>query len=193
MMFLLKVFVPVLALFLLLNFVYTPSCARFSCGYEPYWLLQAEADSGECPEALGDAWSNAGWAAERWAEIKDDDKTAGLYYDAHGEPRKIRSGVLKGADTERARQVLRQVGAAAAKDGSYPAAHHVEVKIAARMREDGAKAALVVINHPDGPCPGRGAGLSCQEVLPLVLATGSTLRVWWQEGGVMRFQDFTGR
>ena len=33
-------------LWALLNFVYTPSCGRFACSYEPYWLPRAAADNG---------------------------------------------------------------------------------------------------------------------------------------------------
>lgn len=194
MMLLLKVLLPLLALLFLLNFVYAPSCARFSCGYEPYWLPQAKADTGVCPDKLKDVWSNAGWAAERYSEVEGSYQTTGRYYDEDGKPHKIMSGDLKGADAERARTTLRQVGAPTARDGSYPAASHVEVKIAAMMREAGQKAGLVVINNDDGPCfSDRALGLSCQDVLPLVLAPGATLRVWWHGDGTMRFQDFTGR
>jgi len=37
-------------------------------------------------------------------------------------------------------------------------------------------------------------GLSCQEVLPMALPTGSTLRVWYApKGKPITFDDFTGR
>lgn len=39
-------------LWLLLNFVYAPSCGRFACSYEPAWIPQAQADSGSCPDSI---------------------------------------------------------------------------------------------------------------------------------------------
>ncbi len=34
-------------LWVLLNFVYAPSCGRFSCSYVPSWWPQAAADAGD--------------------------------------------------------------------------------------------------------------------------------------------------
>jgi hypothetical protein len=138
-------------------------------------------------------WNNAEWATDRFEDLSEEKKTAGWYCDETGQPHKILSGDEKGADAERARAVLHAKGAATAKDGTYPAASHVEVKAAAMLREDGRKAGLVVINNDRGPCD-YTAGLSRVEVLPMVLPSGATLRVWWpQADGPMRFRDFTGR
>jgi hypothetical protein len=68
----------------------------------------------------------------------------------------------------------------------------VEVKVAALMRETGLKTGLLVINRENGPCAGD-VGLSCQEVLPQVLPTGATLRVWYPKAGAMAHQDFQGK
>jgi hypothetical protein len=43
------------ALWLILNFVYAPSCGRFACGYVPSWLPQAKVDSASadgCPDGI---------------------------------------------------------------------------------------------------------------------------------------------
>jgi hypothetical protein len=50
------------ALWLLLNFVYAPSCGRFACSLEPAWWPQAEADSGDaCPDSISAAADDAKW------------------------------------------------------------------------------------------------------------------------------------
>jgi hypothetical protein len=139
------------------------------------------------------AWDDAGWAADRFDTIKGKYDTTGIFYDEDGEPHEFSSGDEKGADAERARKVLRAVGAASDGTGSYPAATHVEVKVAALMREAGLKTGLLIINHEDGPCAG-GAGLSCREVVSSVLAPGTTLRVWFPTSdGPMDHLDFQGK
>ena len=115
-----------------------------------------------------------------------------MFYDDDGERHTFASGDEGGSDAEQARKALRTVGAAAAPDGSYPAATRVEVKVAAVMREAGVKTGVLVINRQNGPCTGA-VGLSCQEVLPAVLPSGTTLRVWFPSGGGMEYQDFRGK
>jgi hypothetical protein len=191
-MFLLKFLVPALALFLLLNTLWLPGVGRFSCSWVPWFAPQARAGD-DCPGSLRAAWDDAEWAAGRFAEIEDDHRTTGLFYDGSGRRRKYDSRDEKGTDAERAREILRRVGAQTAENGTYPAATHVEVKVAAMMRERGTKMAIVVINNDRGPCR-YYMGLSCQEVLPLILPRGTKLRVWFPTaGGPMRYLDFTGR
>jgi hypothetical protein len=69
---------------------------------------------------------DAEWAADRVAEIEDDHRTTGLFYDGNGRRHKYDSRDENGADAERARNVLREVDAPAARNGSFPAATHVE-------------------------------------------------------------------
>jgi len=190
--FVLKIVVPVAVLWFLLNFVYAPSCGRFSCSYTPSWWPVASADSGSCPESIRAAMGDADWAADRFGEIQGEQITTGLFYGEDGEKHTIKSGDERGEDAERARRVLRAVGAASAPDGSYPAASHVEVKVAALMREAGVRTGVMVINREGGPCAGA-VGLSCGEVLPLMLPSGLTLRVWFPSGGRMEQKDFVGK
>jgi hypothetical protein len=64
-MFALKVFVPVAAL-----------------SYQPAWLPRAQAGPyGGCPDSIGAAMHDAQWAADRYAEIKDEHDTTGLFFD----------------------------------------------------------------------------------------------------------------
>jgi hypothetical protein len=193
MMNLLGIFVAAVVGWALLNLWYVPTLGKFSCSYTPWFVAEAQADADECPDSIKDAWNNTEWAVERFAEIRGGYLTTGLYYDESGQRHKILSGDPKGEDAQRAAKVLQVVGAPTAQDGSYPAARHVEVKIAAVMRESGASAGLVVINYEGGPCGPYEQGLSCQEVLGSVLAHGATLRVWYPDNGKLRYQDFTGR
>ncbi|HEV7648579.1 MAG TPA: hypothetical protein VGP26_10485 [Actinophytocola sp.] len=66
-------------LWLILNFVYAPSCGRFSCSYVPSWWPRAEADTGDgCPNGIDAAASDAEWAADRYESIKEAKVTTGL-------------------------------------------------------------------------------------------------------------------
>jgi hypothetical protein len=181
-------------LWALLNFVYAPSCGRFDCSYVPSWWPAAAADSGSCPESISGAMNDAGWAADRLAEIADERRTTGIFFDEEGMRHEFDSGDESGDDAQRARRMLAEVGATAAPDGSYPAASHVEVKVAALMRESGVRTGVLVINKEGGPCAGT-VGLSCQEVLPRLLSSGAWLRVWHppQKGSGIEFSDFRGR
>ncbi|MGH7606016.1 MAG: DddA-like double-stranded DNA deaminase toxin [Gemmatimonadales bacterium] len=102
-----------------------------------------------------------------------------IVVDEDGIEHEFTSGDEKGADAERARTILREIGAASAPGGRYPAATHVEVKAAALMREVGVKTAVLVINYENGPCPSTVLGLSCEDVLPKILPAGYQLRVWY--------------
>lgn len=188
-MFSLKILIPVLALFLLLNMFWIPHLGRFSCSVAPWFVPVARAD-GACPGSLHAAMADAGWAAERWEEIRDERQTVGLFYDEDGHRHRYESGDQKGADAERARRVLRDAGASRAPNGSYPAASHVETKVAALMHEHGVRRGTLVINNL--PC-GGDRGLSCQEVLSLMLPPGTMLRLWYPKAGAMEYLDFVGR
>ena len=178
--------VAVAVLWLLLNFVYAPSCGRFGCSYVPSWWPQAHAGTVDaCPANTGAAANDRNWAADRYATIKDKDPTVGLFYDEDGTEHTITSGgeALSG----RIDALLRASGRVDMPPvGQHPAATHVEVKAAMMMRESALTAGVVVINNEEGPCPGI---YSCTRVLPVVLAPGSTLTVWWPD---MQKQTFTG-
>lgn len=172
-------------LWLLLNFVYAPSCGRFACSYEPAWLPQASADSATgdgCPDSLGGAATDAEWAADRIESLrgKDAKLTTGLFFDADGAEQTIDSGYDEDADL--AEQDLRDAGVEFPPVGRYPAAAHVETKIAALMRENGITFGVVVINNPRGPCgadPTSERRFSCGVAVPAILPAGSTLAVWF--------------
>jgi hypothetical protein len=85
---------------------------------------------------------------------------------------------------------MREVGVASI-GGQYPAATHVEVKVAALMRETEVKTAVWSSTTRTGPCPPIGLGLSCQDALPQILPAGYRLRVWYANAqGEMHFADF---
>src|SRR5881628_3817802 len=93
-------------LWLVLNFVYAPSCGRFSCGYEPAWIPQAQADSGSCPDGIAGAASDAAWAADRIESIAAERLTVRLFYDSDGMRHDY--GSQKGADADDALKVGRE-------------------------------------------------------------------------------------
>jgi SCP1.201-like deaminase len=176
-------------LWLILNFVYAPSCGRFACSMQPAWLPQAQADSESCPESIDQAAHDPDWAAGRAESIpRTDRKTTGLLYDSDGAEHWYTSGEKDDAAAEAA-AVLKEVGAPASPIGTFPAASHVEVKAAAAMRRAEVKHGVLVINHPSGPCTGD---LGCTTALPLVLSEGTTLTVWWPSEQGMQSQQFTG-
>lgn len=146
--------------------MYAPSCGRFACGYEPAWLPQAQADSGGCPDDIVGAAADADWAANRITSIADQKLTAGLYFDADGMVHRFDS--RKGADADTALKVGREVGVFPAS-GRPNVVDHVEVKVAAAMREAG-------------------------ELAGVLLPVGATLTVWWPDpaGGSPRTQTFVG-
>jgi hypothetical protein len=175
-------------LWLLLNFVYAPSCGRFACSYEPSWWPQASADSGDaCPDDITSAATDAAWATDRIESIKDAKLTTGLYYDSDGTQHRITSGHEDISD--RIEELLRSSGKASFPPvGRHPAITHVETKIAMTMRETEVTTVVTVINNEEGPCPGP---YSCQAVLGVVLPVGYTLTVWWP--GKATPETFTGQ
>jgi hypothetical protein len=147
----------------------------------------AHADSSDCPANIDAAAENARWAAARMATIpRTTSATTGLFYDADGHETRYTSGqqdISARIDTFlRASRAVRMPPV-----GQHPAATHVEVKVAMTMREQQVSRGVVVINNPEGPCPGA---YSCQQVLDVLLPPGAPLTVWWPGG---RHETFTGR
>jgi hypothetical protein len=172
-------------LWLILNFVYAPSCGRFACSYVPSWLPQAQADSATgdgCPDSLEGAATDAEWAADRIESLREKDAkvTTGLFYDPDGTQHNYSSGYDE--DSDLAEQALRDAGVEFPPVGRHPAAAHVETKIAALMRENGITYGVVVINNDRGPCgadPTAERRFSCGVSVPAILPAGSTLAVWF--------------
>ncbi|TDP96710.1 DddA-like double-stranded DNA deaminase toxin [Labedaea rhizosphaerae] len=167
-------------LWLLLNFVYAPSCGRFSCSYEPAWIPIAHADSGGCPDALSEAMVDASWAADRLDGIAKKKVTAGLFYDPDGMLHEFDSS--QNEDSRRAWEVGRDAGVFDPRGPSF-LVDHVEVKVAAAMRDSGTMTGVLVINKTDGPCGRNRDGTidqgSCLSVVPQLLPVGAKLVVWW--------------
>jgi hypothetical protein len=190
------VLVAAVLVWLLLNLWYMPVLGDFSCSLQPWFVAEAQVEAGDegCPGSLDEAWNDADWAMDRYEQIASSYRTTALYYLDDGRRHNITSGDDKGPDALRAERALRATGASSIR-GRYPAASHVEVKVAAIMRENGTTKGEMVINHRAGPCFGNPAiGLSCQEVLSLVLPPGAILRVWYlPESGPIAFSDFRGR
>jgi hypothetical protein len=75
---------------------------------------------------------------------------------------------------------------------------HVEVKVAAAMRDSGETSGVLVINNSGGPClideEGTVAPMSCLAYLPQLLPADATLTVWWPDpsGGQPHKQTFVG-
>jgi hypothetical protein len=182
-------------LWLLLNFVYAPSCGRFACGYEPAWLPEAQADTGGCPDGITQAANDAVWAADRIASIADQKRTVGLFYDSDGMEHRFDS--QRGAAADKALEVGRDAGLFPAS-GRPNIVDHVEVKVAAAMRDGGEAAGVLIINNSGGPCliddEGTAASMSCLAYMPRLLPTGATLTVWWPDpgSGAPHKQTFVG-
>jgi hypothetical protein len=180
------------ALWLLLNFVYAPSCGRFACGYEPAWLPQAEADSGSCPDDVKGAATDDAWAADRLATIADEPTTKGLFYDEDGTEHSFTSSP-RDEHADRVNELLRELRYLP-PGATTSIADHVEAKVAASMRDNTVMSGVLIINHPAGPCPPEATStqpLSCRSLVPILLPKGASLTVWWQAPGLpiksMRF------
>lgn len=158
----------------LLNFVYAPSCGRFGCSYVPAWWSQAEADSGDaCPDSIDAAANDATWAADRLDTIADDPQTAGLFYGPDGAVHEFDSS--HDADEDQATAVLRDLGIVG-PNATLNVASHVEVKVAAAMRNGDITKGVLVINRTTGVC--GGGKFSCAEVVPRILPADARLIVW---------------
>lgn len=117
--------------FLLLNFVWAPSCGKFSCSYVPSWWPAASADSGSCPDAISGAMTVAGWAADRLETIAKKKLTAGLFYDPDGASHEFDSS--QNDDSRLAYEGGKEIGVFDPRGPSF-LVDHVEVKVAAAMR-----------------------------------------------------------
>jgi len=164
-------------LWLLLNFVYAPSCGRFGCSYVPSWWPQAVADSGDgCPDGIDGAATDAEWAADRYESIKDATVTTGLFFDEDGTEHRIESG--RDDNSERVLSTLYDLGVV--QPPVRPnVVDHVEAKVAALMRENDLKSGVLVINFPRGVCgTDSPQPYTCAAMVPAILPEGATLAVW---------------
>jgi hypothetical protein len=190
--------VAIAVLWLLMNFVYAPSCGRFGCSWVPSWIPQAQADTASaCPDGLKGAATDSGWAADRLGSIADAHVTTGLFYDVDGTKHEFISAKDADADADLALKVGRDAGVFPAS-GRPVVVDHVEVKVAAAMRSSGEKAGVLLINNPGGPCKRDAEGnvepASCLAFVPRLLPAGATLTVWWPDpgGGAPHKQTFVG-
>jgi hypothetical protein len=163
---------------------YYGDTSRFGC---ESGSAVARADSPDCPANLETADEDARWAADRLATIpRTTSATIGLFYDVDGHETRYTSGQKD--ISVRINTFLRESGAVRMPPaGQHPAATHVETKVAMTMREQHVSQGVLVINNPDGPCPGA---YSCQQVLDVLLPPGVPLTVWWPGG---QHEMFTGR
>lgn len=163
---------------------YDGSASQFGCDGGS---ATAHADSGDCPDNIDTAAGDAQWAGDRIASIPGTTSaTTGLFYDVDGHETRYTSGqedISTRIDT-----FLRASGAVRMPPvGQHPAATHVEAKVAVTMREQHVHQGVVVINNPEGPCPGA---YSWQHVLDVLLPPGASLTVWWPAG---HHETFIGR
>jgi len=124
--------------------------------------------------------TDANWAADRLETIVKRKETAGLFYDSDGMLHEYDSS--QNEDSRRTWAIGRDIGVFDPRGPSF-LVDHVEVKVAAGMRDAGLMSGVLVINKTDGPC-GRGrdgsiAPASCLSVVPQLLPEGATLVVWW--------------
>lgn len=179
-------------LWFLLNFVYAPSCGRFSCSYEPAWWPRATADSGDgCPDSWQEAANDEQWLRDRLESISDKKITTGIAYDEDGAPTTFVSGRDSAAET--ALKVSRDAGLFP-RNVRPGIVDHVEVKVAAVMRQNGLTHTMLIINNVLGPCSrDETAPYTCTKIVPRVLAMGSELVVVWKDAqGRLRKSQFVG-
>ncbi|WP_162292959.1 DddA-like double-stranded DNA deaminase toxin [Actinophytocola xinjiangensis] len=166
-------------LWLVLNFLYAPSCGRFACSYIPSWwpTASAEGTTGDgCPDSLTDAVTDAAWAADRYDSIADATITTGLFFDEDGNA--FRFDSRRDDDSERVLSTLYDLGVV--RSPVRPnVVDHVEAKVAALMRENELSSGVLVINFPRGVC-GTEIQLpyTCAALVPALLPDGATLAVW---------------
>lgn len=141
------------------------------------------AASDDCPSSIEDAATNARWAANRIAEIAGEHDTTGVLYDSDGH-----STTFTSNESDDAFQLALEYLSPILGGESYAkqAAGHVETKAAAAIRQRDQTFAVLVINHTKGPCD-WASRLGCQQLVPLMLPTGTTLVVWSPGGKRMQF------
>jgi hypothetical protein len=173
---LLGIFILAAVVFALMNMWYVPTLGKFSCSYEPAFVAQAHAAEDEpCQTSLRGAANDAGWAADRMAELDDEKVTTGLAYDEDGQRHRFVSG--RDDDEKLVRKLLQDIGFKADPTGRHPAATHVEAKLAAWMREGDVRTVVLVINNTKGPCV--GAAQTCDAVVNALLPAGAAIYVWY--------------
>lgn len=102
-------------------------------------------------------------------------KTSGRWVDSSGQEQgPLHSG--RDEDSRRAAELLRKLGIGPAR-GTLLSTEHVEVKLAARLRDGGSGHVSVVINNT--PCGGR---YSCDRLLPQILKLGQAVTLHWPGG-----------
>lgn len=166
-----KILVVAALLFLAWWLFIRPGTTEFGCDTAAAMTAHAattQAGSDECPPSAQAAAGDPAWAAERIDSIADSRLTTGLLYDADGTEHTLSSGYDD--DAERVIDLLDEVGAPFPGSGPHPGAAHVEPKAAALLRDAEQTIGVMVINNEGGVCSGR-QGLSCQEILPLLLPT----------------------
>jgi hypothetical protein len=171
-------------LWFLLNFLYAPSCGRFSCSYEPAWWPRVAADAGDgCPGSWQEAIDDEQWLRDRLESVSDKKVTTGIAYDEDGEPTTFVSGRDDAAQT--ALKVGRDAGVLA-QNVRPGVVDHVEVKVAAAMREGGVTQL--------GPCsPDETLPYTCVKIVPRMLAVGAELLVVWEDRqGQLQKRSFVG-
>ena len=159
-----------------------------------WWVFSGDerfacADDGACPSSVDGASGDARWARDRYESIRTESLTAGLFYDGDGHQHEFSSGDED--ISERIEDLLRssrRVSMPAV--GRHPTVTHVEPKVAMRMREGEVDRGVLVINHPEGPCPGV---FSCSRTIEVVLPHGAALTVWWPDGDTMTSMTFVGK
>lgn len=153
---------------------------QFGCEIQ---LVAADGDSGDCPADLNQAAHDAEWATARIdainARVAANVKKYiyGEFYDNDGIAHWYESG--QDADADNAQAVGRMAGVLPAH-GTAITVEHVEVKVAARMRQATIGAGVLVINNPAGPCGQDIKGqYSCVVLVPRLLPFGASPVVWW--------------
>jgi hypothetical protein len=141
------------------------------------------AGSDDCPTTLEQAAHDPERAAARIEAINARVATSGKkytygeFYDQDGTSHWYASG--QDADSDNAQTVGRAAGVFP-MHGTVITVDHVEVKVAARMRQARVGAGVLVINNPSGPCGQDTRGqYSCSIVVPKLLPIGTSLAVWW--------------
>jgi hypothetical protein len=106
--------------------------------------------------------------------------TYGEFYDRDGVGHQYESG--QDGDAYNAQEVGREIGVFPAR-GTVITVEHIEVKVAARMRQAEVPDGVLVINNPGGPCGlDTGGQYSCSVGVPRLLPLGTGLVVWWSGG-----------
>lgn len=172
---LLGILVVVALVFLLMNMFGFAQLGKFGCGWEPTFNLGATAEAAtSCPESTSDAANDSEWAHDRIDSIESTHVTTGLAYDEDGFEHRFSSG--RDDYSAKVARTLRELGFPADPSGRYPAATHVEAKVAYFMREGDQRRVVLVINNAKGPC--RGGQQTCDALVRALLPAGAAIYVW---------------